>query len=209
MANPRIEEVSDDAASDPEEMDVDAFDFARPQQGSLQSSLDPAAGSQIDPAMLENFLQQSQGQSQNSQPSEQQQQQQQQGMSDRDRARMESEQRERSKHFQCIYPIYFDASRSRQDGRRVRKEEAVTNPLARDLVDALQHIMNERGVGNMQVVFEPTKTHPKDWANPGRVRVLLKEEGRSVSSKIANSKCIHFAAIYYLFMSRRLLTSSV
>ncbi|KAL2036463.1 hypothetical protein N7G274_010831 [Stereocaulon virgatum] len=28
--------------------------------------------------------------------------------------------------------------------------------------------------------------HPKDWANPGRVRVLVKESGRARSSKVKN-----------------------
>ena len=69
----------------------------------------------------------------------------------------------------------------------MRKEDAVENPLARGIVDALQHVGQELGVG-LQIVFEPSKTHPKDWANPGRVRVLVKEGGRCVSSKIQNSK---------------------
>lgn len=100
--------------------------------------------------------------------------------------RMEAEERERSKSYQCIYPIYFDASRSRQDGRRVKKADAVANPLAREIVDALQNIMQERGVG-FQVVFEPTKTHPKDWANPGRVRVLIKEGGKAINGKVVQN----------------------
>jgi hypothetical protein len=32
------------------------------------------------------------------------------------------------------------------------------------------------------------ETHPKDWANPGRVKVLVKEDGRAVHAKIRNSK---------------------
>ena len=45
---------------------------------------------------------------------------------------------------------------------------AVANPLAREIVDAVA------GLG-VKVAFEPGKTHPKDWANPGRVKVFLKE----------------------------------
>ena len=95
-------------------------------------------------------------------------------------ARNEAEQRERSKHWQVLYPVYFDATRTRAEGRRVAKEQAVPNPLAREMVDAVA------GLG-LSVVFEPGKTHPKDWANPGRVRVLLKEEGKAVSSTVKNS----------------------
>lgn len=54
-------------------------------------------------------------------------------------------------------------------------ERAVKNPLAREIVDACQ------GLG-LEVVFEPGKMHPRDWANPGRVRVALKK------SRIKNSE---------------------
>lgn len=91
-------------------------------------------------------------------------------------------QRELPKHFQCLYPIYFDKSRSRAEGRKVGAEMAVENPLARDIVDAVQMLGLKTGL-------EPEKLHPKDWANPGRVRVLLKDEnGRLVNPKIKNSK---------------------
>lgn len=63
-----------------------------------------------------------------------------------------------------LYPIYFDASRSRADGRRVSKEIAVSNPLARTIAEACSAL-------KLQPLLEPSKTHPKDWANPGRVRV--------------------------------------
>lgn len=85
------------------------------------------------------------------------------------------------KHYQCIYPLYFDTARSRAEGRRVNKELAVENPLAREIVDAVQLL-------GLKTVFEPGKMHPKDWANPGRVRVLVKEGGRARSGKVKNSE---------------------
>ena len=92
--------------------------------------------------------------------------------------------REIPRHFQCLYPVYFDKSRTRAEGRKVGSELAVENPLARDIVDAVQLL----GLG---VGLEPEKLHPKDWANPGRVRVMLKDEnGRSVNSRIKNSTFI-------------------
>jgi len=84
------------------------------------------------------------------------------------------------KDYQMIYPIYFDITRSREQGRRVNKEYAVENPLAREIVDCCN-------LNGLKTVFEPTKTHPKDWANPGRVRVLLKEDGQPQHGKIKNS----------------------
>ncbi|KAI9681100.1 MAG: signal recognition particle subunit [Caeruleum heppii] len=77
------------------------------------------------------------------------------------------------KTYQTIYPLYFDASRTRAQGRRVSRKGAVPNPLAREIVDVVA------GLG-LKAVLEPGKTHPRDWANPGRVRVRVKEEGRAV-----------------------------
>ncbi len=84
------------------------------------------------------------------------------------------------KHYQCIYPLYFDASRTRAQGRRVGAELAVPNPLAREIVDAVQLL-------GLKTVFEPGKMHPKDWANPGRVRVLVKEDGKARNARVKNS----------------------
>ncbi|KAI7611555.1 hypothetical protein KC319_g20467, partial [Hortaea werneckii] len=50
MSNPRIEEVDEDVG-DPDEMDVDAFDFARPQQGGLQQAPDPSQSRMTPDAM--------------------------------------------------------------------------------------------------------------------------------------------------------------
>lgn len=92
-------------------------------------------------------------------------------------------QREIPKYYQCLYPVYFDKTRSRAEGRKVGTELAVENPLARDIVDAVQLL-------GLQLALEPEKLHPKDWANPGRVRVLLKNEsGKLVNPRIKNSTC--------------------
>lgn len=90
------------------------------------------------------------------------------------------------KKYQCIYPLYFDANRSRAQGRRVGKKFAVPNPLAREIVDAVQLL-------GLDTVFEPGKTHPKDWSNPGRVRVLVKENGSARNRAVQNSR------FYFLF----------
>jgi len=56
--------------------------------------------------------------------------------------------REQSKHYQCLYPIYFDKSRTRAEGRRVGKELAVECPLAREMADAAANL-------GLRTVFEP------------------------------------------------------
>src|SRR5215469_2533978 len=86
------------------------------------------------------------------------------------------------KHYQCLYAVYFDKTRSRSEGRQVSSKLAVENPLARDILDACQQL-------GLRVGFEPEKLHPKDWANPGRVRVLLKDEdGHLLNPGIKNRR---------------------
>lgn len=180
MSNPRIEEVYDDA-SDPDEMDLDAFDFARPGQTTLQQAQQqsqPQAQQQPNADMMAQMQQMLSGGGAGGMPTQ---------MDQKERMRLEREQQEKSKSYQCIYPIYFDASRSREEGRRVGKDLAVKNPLARDIVDALQQISGQVHVA-LQIVFEPSKCHPKDWANPGRVKILIKKDGKPVTAKIANSE---------------------
>lgn len=88
-----------------------------------------------------------------------------------------------AKSWVCLYPVYFDASRSRQEGRRVGKQLAVLNPLARTMADAAAHV-------GLRVFIDVGKTHPKDWANSGRVKVELRgEDGELKRSGVKNSMC--------------------
>ncbi|KAL4786343.1 hypothetical protein BJX76DRAFT_346335 [Aspergillus varians] len=101
-------------------------------------------------------------------------------------------QREIPKTYQCLYPVYFDKARTRAGGRKVGSELAVENPLARDIVDAVQML-------GLRVGFEPEKLHPKDWANPGRVRVQLKNEsGEPINSQIKNKHHLYILVAKYL-----------
>ncbi|EFW14095.1 signal recognition particle subunit [Coccidioides posadasii str. Silveira] len=96
------------------------------------------------------------------------------------------------RHYQCVYPVYFDKARSRVEGRKVSRKLAVANPLARDILDAVQLLGLEAG-------FEPDKIHPKDWANPGRVRVHLKrEDGQPVNEKVKNKHHLYIFIANYL-----------
>lgn len=189
MANPRVEEVDDDVG-DPDEMDLDTFDFARPQQGHLQPAMDPSQ-SQIAPEIMQQMLQsQSQpGSSGSGRPQQQ--------MSERERMAIERERHEKTKHYQCIYPIYFDITRSRVQGRRVNKEDAVPNPLASEIVEALKHIGKTDNIP-FQASFEPHKSHPKDWGNPGRVRLLVKQDGKPFSAKVHNKHHLYKMISAYL-----------
>ena len=95
--------------------------------------------------------------------------------------------KEAIKTFQSLYPVYFDASKTRQEGRRVSAKFAVKNPLAREIVEAVSSIVG--AMPNVRIAFEPDKIHPKDWSNPGRVRVQLREKETGkwlVGSKVQN-----------------------
>lgn len=90
-------------------------------------------------------------------------------------AQISKEELQEVKGFQVLYPCYFDKRRSHREGRRVPLELAVENPLAKTVADAVRSL-------GLLCIFEGEKTHPQDFGNPGRVRVLLKEEGRLVPS---------------------------
>ncbi|CAL3966627.1 hypothetical protein PZA11_003218 [Diplocarpon coronariae] len=90
---------------------------------------------------------------------------------------MQAEDQSKYASFECIYPVYFDASRSRKQGRMVGKELAVVSPLAREIVNACGRL-------GLETLFEPMKIHPKDWANPGRVKIKLKGgRNRNIKNK--------------------------
>ncbi|CAK9436327.1 uncharacterized protein LODBEIA_P08850 [Lodderomyces beijingensis] len=86
--------------------------------------------------------------------------------------------------FQILYPCYFDLNRSHKQGRRVSIDRAVENPLAKTISDACRHLQ-------VPVLLELDKTHPQDFGNPGRVRVLLKDEedgGKPLFERFNNKK---------------------
>ncbi|RPA78663.1 signal recognition particle, SRP19 subunit [Ascobolus immersus RN42] len=88
------------------------------------------------------------------------------------------------KNFQSIYPLYWDKNRTVSQGRRVPLEYAVENPLATELISACNSL-------GLKSLFEPTKTHPKDWANPGRVKVELKVDGEAVDVTIPSKRQLY------------------
>lgn len=164
--NPRVEEVSD-SDSEPSEMDID--DVPQLMRASNASNApSTSTGNTRTSSMMPSQLLQPQSPSIKTTPD-----------------------REKSKHYQCLYPIYFDKARSRAEGRRVGRELAVDNPLAREMADAAANL-------GLRTVFEPDKTHPKDWSNPGRVRVLLKHAGKLMDKDVKNKHHLYILISQYL-----------
>lgn len=160
----RIEEIED---SDPEEIDIStigALDLPiptntfHPKQPSKASTPSSSRRTTHNPSILEN-------------PS---------AIPTTSKTQFISAQAQDYKHYQCLYPVYFDITRSRAQGRRVSKALAVENPLAREMADAC-------GSLGLKAVFEPGKSHPRDWGNPGRVKVLLKLDGKPCHRVLTNS----------------------
>ncbi|CAN6668649.1 signal recognition particle subunit Sec65p [Trichomonascus vanleenenianus] len=102
---------------------------------------------------------------------------------------------EQFKSWQVIYPVYFDASKSHSEGRRVPKETAVENPLADTIIEACKAI-------GIHCVYEADKTHPKDWANPGRVRVLIRDDGNALPPAIQIKNKRHLYKIIGEYMKK-------
>lgn len=98
-----------------------------------------------------------------------------------DPAKFSEQEREELGRFQIVYPCYFDKNRSHKEGRRVSEEKAVLNPLAKTISDACRQM-------KIPVLLELDKTHPQDFGNPGRVRVLIKESGKPSDARFSTKK---------------------
>ncbi|KAJ2000752.1 signal recognition particle subunit [Coemansia thaxteri] len=70
------------------------------------------------------------------------------------------------KKWICLYPLYFDKSRSVEKGRKVPLALAIDSPHGRQLSVAVKEV-------GFNVCYEPNKSHPSDFFTPGRVRVQL------------------------------------
>lgn len=86
------------------------------------------------------------------------------------------------KTWTCIYPIYLDAKRPYGTGqRRVERAKSLWWPLSKDIADAAMRL-------GLRALHEITKTHPRDWENPGRVRVQWKKDGKLVNPAVKTKK---------------------
>lgn len=90
----------------------------------------------------------------------------------------------RSCSWTCVYPIYIDAKRKYGTGeRRIARNVAVWWPLSRDIAECAHRL-------RLPTLHEIDKTHPRDWENPGRVRVQWKQDGRLFNANIKTSELL-------------------
>ncbi len=80
-----------------------------------------------------------------------------------------------------IWPIYFDSTKSRSEGRAVATGDAVSNPNIDDIITAALK-------AGLKPEIEREKRHPKTWYESAG-RILLPKSGpkSAVLKKIAGS----------------------
>ncbi|KAG2392238.1 hypothetical protein C9374_012490 [Naegleria lovaniensis] len=93
------------------------------------------------------------------------------------------------KRTQILYPVYIDKNKSLSEGRRIPKEKCVENPKASEIVDICEYL-------KIPYEYEPTKRHPQEPFEFGRVRVLLKKDHvPQLQWKTKQDLLIHIASL--------------
>lgn len=169
---PLLEEISD--AEDIDNMDMDLAEFdpslRTPIAPKLEKKIVRSQDSENEPPLFPKVAEQSFDSLDDDA-----------GIRFQNQKKFSDEELEELKKLQLIYPCYFDKNRSHKNGRRVSKDLAVENPLAKTIADACVSL-------HLICVYEPEKTHPQDWGNPGRIRVALKHEGKPESILVNNKR---------------------
>jgi signal recognition particle subunit SRP19 len=63
-----------------------------------------------------------------------------------------------------IWPAYLDATKSRAEGRRVPRDEAIAEPTVDEIAEAVQQV-------GYDAVIERDMTYPREYEPRGRVLV--------------------------------------
>jgi len=79
-----------------------------------------------------------------------------------------------------IWPVYFDRSVSRLDGRKVSKKHAVEKPAVENIIKAAKSL-------GLNPVLEKNAAHPsRHWRKDGRILVDKKGAKSKILLQIAN-----------------------
>jgi signal recognition particle subunit SRP19 len=85
-----------------------------------------------------------------------------------------------------IWPAYFDADRSRNDGRRVPRGLAIEDPTVDEIAQAVQQV-------GYDVVIERDKSYPREYETRGRV--LVKDADDATKSDLLGATAAYIDAI--------------
>ncbi len=83
-----------------------------------------------------------------------------------------------------IYPAYLDKQKTRSEGRRVSRDEAIENPKPKEIANAVEQI------GYTSILED--KRYPRTWWEKGRVTVKDSEEPKT---EILRAICIYIDAM--------------
>jgi len=108
--------------------------------------------------------------------------------------------RETTKRWTTLYPIYIDAKRPlHKNERRVPRSASVWWPLSADMGEACARL-------GFNTLHDQGKRHPKDWENPGRVKVQFKKDGKLVNPAVRTKKQLLLRVSAYIQAKRPALT---
>ena len=86
-----------------------------------------------------------------------------------------------------LWPAYFDASRSRKEGRRVPLDLAVEDPSVDEIAQAVKQV-------GYDAVIERDKAYPRDgWEDSGRV--LVKDADDASRSDLLQAVAAYVTAL--------------
>jgi len=77
------------------------------------------------------------------------------------------------KKWRCVYPCYLNKNKTLQEGRKIAKKYCVEHPHPSDIAEVAKYF-------GLPFYIELNKTHPRDFFNRSRVRVLLKNKDGSL-----------------------------
>ena len=78
-----------------------------------------------------------------------------------------------------IYPLYFDETISRKNGRRIPKDLAIEKPTIEDIAKAAKSL-------NLHPIVEKDSSHSsRHWKKEGRILIDKKEAKQSLLHQIA------------------------
>jgi len=87
----------------------------------------------------------------------------------------------------CIYPAYINSKKTRQEGRRLPKENCVENPTYVEIRDVLSVTNLRVGVENKQYCREKSR----ELQYRGRIRVQMRnDDGTACNAELASREAI-------------------
>eukprot|EP01084_Bolivina_argentea_P147881 258676_1 len=73
------------------------------------------------------------------------------------------------KKWRCVYPCYLNIKKTLEEGRKIARKYCVEHPHPQDIAEVCKYL-------GLPFYIELNKTHPRDFFNRSRVRVLLINE---------------------------------